>query len=95
MNLLVKRSHCADSDRAPVIARMLPPVLSVIAGSADVTSFLGLGLFSAHVTGNLVILTYKDQVFHLMLFSRESFVANVIATLLWVDEVDKIPVESP
>jgi uncharacterized membrane protein YoaK (UPF0700 family) len=32
-------------------------VLSVIAGSANVTSFLGLGLFSAHVTGNLVILT--------------------------------------
>jgi uncharacterized membrane protein YoaK (UPF0700 family) len=32
-------------------------LLSVIAGSADVTSFLGLGLFSAHVTGNLVILT--------------------------------------
>jgi uncharacterized membrane protein YoaK (UPF0700 family) len=31
--------------------------LSVIAGSADVTSFLGLGLFSSHVTGNLVILT--------------------------------------
>jgi uncharacterized membrane protein YoaK (UPF0700 family) len=29
----------------------------VIAGSADVTSFLGLGLFSSHVTGNLVILT--------------------------------------
>jgi uncharacterized membrane protein YoaK (UPF0700 family) len=32
-------------------------VLSVIAGSADATSFLGLGLFSSHVTGNLVILT--------------------------------------
>jgi uncharacterized membrane protein YoaK (UPF0700 family) len=35
---------------------LLPVVLSVIAGSADTTSFLGLGLFSAHVTGNLVIL---------------------------------------
>ena len=42
---------------APGFARMLPPLLSVIAGSSDVTSFLGLGLFSAHVTGNLVILT--------------------------------------
>jgi len=40
-------------------ARMLPLLLSVIAGSADVTSFLGLGLFSAHVTGNLVILTAR------------------------------------
>lgn len=36
--------------------RFLPVVLSVIAGSADAISFLGLGLFSAHVTGNLVIL---------------------------------------
>ena len=32
-------------------------MLSVIAGSTDVISFLGLGLFSSHVTGNLVILT--------------------------------------
>jgi len=32
-------------------------VLSVIAGSVDVISFLGLGgLFTAHITGNLVIL---------------------------------------
>ncbi len=31
-------------------------LLSVIAGSADACSLLGLGLFNAHVTGNLVIL---------------------------------------
>ncbi len=37
--------------------KLLPTVLSVIAGSADVSSFLGLGgLFVAHITGNLVIL---------------------------------------
>jgi uncharacterized membrane protein YoaK (UPF0700 family) len=37
--------------------RLLPTVLSVTAGSVDVISFLGLGgLFTAHVTGNLVIL---------------------------------------
>src|SRR6266404_9958081 len=35
---------------------ILPTVLSVIGGSADVISFLGLGLFNAHITGNLVIL---------------------------------------
>ena len=35
---------------------ILPTVLSVIAGSADVISLLGLGLFNAHITGNLVIL---------------------------------------
>jgi uncharacterized membrane protein YoaK (UPF0700 family) len=38
-------------------SRLFPFVLSVIAGSADATSFLGLGVFSAHVTGNLVLLT--------------------------------------
>ena len=38
-------------------SRLLLPMLSVIAGSADATCFLALGLFSAHVTGNLVLLT--------------------------------------
>jgi uncharacterized membrane protein YoaK (UPF0700 family) len=37
--------------------KLLPPVLSVIAGSTDVIGFLALGgLFTAHITGNLVIL---------------------------------------
>jgi uncharacterized membrane protein YoaK (UPF0700 family) len=36
---------------------LLPAVLSMVAGSADVISFLGLhGLFVAHITGNLVII---------------------------------------
>jgi uncharacterized membrane protein YoaK (UPF0700 family) len=38
-------------------ARLLPFVLSLVAGSADAIAFFGLGgLFVAHVTGNLVIL---------------------------------------
>ena len=37
--------------------RALPFVLSVIAGSTDIIGFLGLnGLFTAHITGNLVVL---------------------------------------
>src|SRR6266550_3922951 len=37
--------------------KMLPSVLSIIAGSADVISFLGLGgLFAAHITGNLILI---------------------------------------
>jgi uncharacterized membrane protein YoaK (UPF0700 family) len=35
---------------------MLPIILAAIAGSSDVISLLGLGLFNAHITGNIVIL---------------------------------------
>jgi uncharacterized membrane protein YoaK (UPF0700 family) len=36
---------------------LLPSVLSLIAGTEDVVSFLGLGgLFTAHITGNLVLI---------------------------------------
>jgi uncharacterized membrane protein YoaK (UPF0700 family) len=43
-------------DSSPA-TKLLPTVLSTIAGSADVISFLGLGgLFTAHITGNLIIL---------------------------------------
>ena len=36
---------------------LLPAVLGMIAGAVDVTGFLALGgLFTAHITGNLVIL---------------------------------------
>jgi uncharacterized membrane protein YoaK (UPF0700 family) len=43
-----------DGSRA---AKLLPFVLSVVAGSVDVIGFLGLdGLFTAHITGNLVVL---------------------------------------
>src|SRR5207253_7413772 len=42
---------------ADLVARTLPFVLSVIAGTTDVIGFLGLnGLFTAHITGNLVLL---------------------------------------
>jgi uncharacterized membrane protein YoaK (UPF0700 family) len=42
---------------ADLPSRALPFVLSVIAGSTDIIGFLGLnGLFTAHVTGNIVVL---------------------------------------
>jgi uncharacterized membrane protein YoaK (UPF0700 family) len=40
--------------------KLLPFVLSITAGSVDIISFLALGgLFTAHITGNLVILAAK------------------------------------
>src|SRR5260370_6174233 len=45
------------SAAADLASRALPFVLSLIAGSTDIIGFLGLnGLFTAHITGNLVVL---------------------------------------
>jgi len=38
------------------LQRWLPPLLSVLAGTVDVIGFLNLKLFTAHVTGNLVVI---------------------------------------
>src|SRR5882762_2999112 len=38
------------------LERRLPPLLSGVAGMVDVIGFLSLGLFTAHVTGNLVVI---------------------------------------
>ena len=47
----------ASSANSTVGIKLMTAVLSLIAGSTDVISFLGLGgLFTAHITGNLVIL---------------------------------------
>src|SRR6516162_2407917 len=41
----------------PLAMMLLPTVLSLIAGSCDIITFIGLGgLFTAHITGNLVVL---------------------------------------
>jgi hypothetical protein len=48
------------ADEAQALSRLerrLPPLLSVIAGMVDLTSFLTLGnIFAAHITGNLVVI---------------------------------------
>ncbi len=38
------------------LRQLLPPVLSVAAGMADVIGFVSLKLFTAHITGNLVVI---------------------------------------
>lgn len=44
------------SPRAKRMENLLPPVLSALAGMVDVISFVSLKLFTAHVTGNLVVI---------------------------------------
>src|SRR5512135_3279221 len=52
-----RRWSGAASSVADSASRALPFVLSVIAGSTDIIGFLALnGLFTAHITGNIVVL---------------------------------------
>ena len=49
--------HAHPIGRSIVGDDVLPTVLSLIAGSCDIITFIGLGgLFTAHITGNLVVL---------------------------------------
>ena len=61
MNSVLTQSSTKEDGTASTAAdqgsRALPFVLSLIAGATDVIGFLGLsGLFTAHITGNLVVL---------------------------------------
>src|SRR5271155_2237408 len=53
------RAEDGESHTAPTPSRSeqwLPTLLSVIAGMVDLIGFLSLGIFTAHVTGNIVVI---------------------------------------
>jgi uncharacterized membrane protein YoaK (UPF0700 family) len=64
----------------------LPTLLSVIAGMVDVIGFLSLGLFTAHVTGNIVIiaalLVHHDPVNPDQILAVPVFILAVAGTWL-------------
>lgn len=41
---------------SPRFEKWIPTLLSVIAGMVDLISFLSLGIFTAHITGNMVVI---------------------------------------
>ncbi len=64
----------------------LPTLLSVIAGMVDVIGFLSLGVFTAHITGNIVIiaalLVHHDRVNPDQILAVPVFILAVAATWL-------------
>jgi uncharacterized membrane protein YoaK (UPF0700 family) len=64
----------------------LPTLLSVIAGMVDVIGFLSLGIFTAHITGNIVIIgalvVHHDRVSPADILAIPVFVLAVAATWL-------------
>src|ERR1700748_2173015 len=76
-------------------ARLLPTVLSIIAGSVDAIGFLGLGgLFAAHVTGHLVILAAhlagRGETLVAAMLSVPVFVAALGLTRLLAGALERI-----
>jgi uncharacterized membrane protein YoaK (UPF0700 family) len=45
-----------EGDNVAPLERLLAPLLAMVAGMVDVIGFLSLGIFTAHITGNLVVI---------------------------------------
>ena len=78
------------SDELPASPRVeawLPTLLSVIAGMVDLISFLSLGIFTAHITGNIVVIgalvARHGRVNLVQILSIPVFIVAVAATWLF------------
>src|SRR5215471_4639926 len=73
--------------------RWLPTLLSVIAGMVDVIGFLSLGIFTAHVTGNIVVigalLVRHSRVSPAQILAIPVFILAVAATWAIAKAFDK------
>jgi uncharacterized membrane protein YoaK (UPF0700 family) len=56
MAVSIESNPESDLSELMRLERWLPSLLSVIAGMVDVIGFLTLGVFTAHITGNLVVI---------------------------------------
>jgi uncharacterized membrane protein YoaK (UPF0700 family) len=79
--------------------KVLPFVLSVIAGTVDIIDFLGLGgLFTAHITGNIVVLAARlvagDQAALAYLIAVPVFIAALALTRLLAAGLERIRISS-
>ena len=56
LKILAKDIQTQEAADPECLQKILPPLLAGIGGAVDVIGFLSLNLFTAHVTGNLVVL---------------------------------------
>jgi uncharacterized membrane protein YoaK (UPF0700 family) len=93
------RSQSSPPHQRSVAAKLLPAVLSLTAGSVDVISFLGLGgLFTAHITGNLVVLAARivagDEASLALMLSVPVFIVVLAITQILATGLQRIRVGS-
>src|SRR5580692_5616815 len=78
------KSHAAPTPSRS--ERWLPTLLSVIAGMVDLIGFLSLGIFTAHITGNIVIvgtlIARHNQINPAQILAIPFFILAVAATWL-------------